>query len=143
MIFLQKCGKADIPAAAQMMCTVYAEPPWSEKWQLDRAEKRIAGFLSGDYRRGYAMILERDPIGYLFGRIDLTAKNDIFYVDELFVHPRYQRKGSGSMAMVHLAQELKKEGISRIELHTISEDVSFYEKNGFVKSSYRYLEKKI
>lgn len=143
MLFLQQCTKNDIPSAAQMMCSVYAEAPWNERWQLDRAEKRITAFLSGEYRRGYALIVETETVGYLFGRKDLTSKGDIFYVDELFVHPRYQRKGCGSMAMDQLAMELKKEGISRIKLHTISDDISFYEKNGFSISSYRYLEKSI
>ena len=33
--------------------------------------------------------------------------------------------------MGELERELKKEGVSRIELHPIADDISFYKKNGF------------
>lgn len=143
MLFLRACTEDDIPNAAQLMCTVYSAPPWNEKWKLDRAHKRITAFLSGINARGYAMIVETEIVGYLFGRIDLAMKDDVFYVEEMFVHPGYQRKGCGSMALAQLQTELKNTNVTKIELHTISEDISFYEKNGFSPSSYLYLEKKI
>lgn len=143
MLFLQPCSEQDVRHAAQLMCRVYSGPPWNEKWQLDRAEKRISAFISGSSARGYAMIIDTNIVGYLFGRMDMAMKGDIFYVNEIFVDPNYQRKGCGSMALNQLAGELKKIGVSRIELHTISEDISFYEKNGFSPSSYLYLEKDI
>ncbi len=143
MLFLRACEKSDIPNAAQLMCVAYAEDPYKEKWQLDRAEKRITAFLTGTTARGYALIVETQIVGYLFGRTDILAKGDVFYVEEIFVHPNYQRKGCGSMALNQLQIELKAEGVSKMELHTIAEDISFYEKNGFSKSSYVYLEKDI
>lgn len=42
--------------------------------------------------------------------MDMAIKCDIFYVNEMFVHPRYQRKGRGSMALDPLEEELKKTG---------------------------------
>lgn len=143
MLFLRDCTKEDIPEAAQMMCAVYAEPPFNERWQYERAEKRITAFLSGIGAKGYSLNIETQVIGYLFGRKDITAKGDVFYVQELFVNPAYQRKGAGSMAIDQLKDELRKEGVRKIELHTLSEDISFYEKNGFKPSSYLYLEKDI
>lgn len=141
MLFLRACDKSDIPNAAQMLCRVYAEPPYKENWPLDRAEKRIEAYLSGINSRGYALIIETQVVGYLFGRVIIAAKCSNFYVDEIFVHPNYQRKGCGSMALNALQDELKKECISKIELHTLSEDASFYEKNGFKKSAYVNMER--
>lgn len=143
MLILKQCGKDDIHAAAQMMCFVYEQSPHNENWPIERAQARIGMYLSGEGRRGYAFTMENETIGYLFGRKDFTADKDVFYVDELFVHPRYQRKGCGSMAISELERELKKEGVARIELHPIADDISFYKKNGFDTSSYVYLEKKI
>lgn len=141
MLFLRACDKSDIPNAAQMLCRVYAEAPYNENWPLERAEKRIASYLSGSNCRGYALIVETQVIGFLFGRILIGAKCNNFYVDEIFVHPHYQRKGCGSMALNALHDELKKDCICKIELHTLTEDVSFYEKNGFVRSTYANMEK--
>ena len=124
-----------------MLCRVYAEPPYNENWPLERAEKRIAAYMSGSNCKGYALIVETQVIGFLFGRIIIGAKCSNFYVDEIFVHPNYQRKGCGSMALNALRDELKKDGICKIELHTLSEDVSFYEKNGFTKFPYTNMEK--
>ncbi len=141
MLFLRTCVESDIPNAAQMLCRVYAEAPYNENWPLDRAEKRIASYLSGSNSKGYALIIETQIVGYLFGRIITAAKCSNFYVDEIYVHPNYQRKGCGSMALVALQDELKKDCINKIELHTLTEDVSFYEKNGFTRSSYANMEK--
>ena len=143
MLILRQCEKDDIIPAAQMLCLVYGESPENERWSIDRAKKRIDMYLSGEGRRGYAFTMENETIGYLFGRKDFAADKDVFYVDELFVHPRYQRKGCGSMAMSELERELRREGVSRIELHPIADDISFYKKNGFATSSYVYLEKNI
>lgn len=143
MLFLTKCTDEDIPRAAQMMCRVYAQKPWCEHWPLDRAVERVSGFLSGTFSKGWALVIETQPIGYLFGRKDIMHDGEVFYVEELFVHPDYQRKGSGSLALNQLAEILKKEGISRMELHTIPEDIPFYKKNGFTKSDYIYLDKKL
>lgn len=143
MLFLRACTESDISNAAQLMCTAYSAPPWNEKWKLDRAHQRVTAFMSGTNARGYAMMVETQTVGYLFGRIDLAMKGDIFYVEEIFVDPGYQRKGVGSMALAQLQTELKKSSVTKIELHTISEDISFYKKNGFTPSSYQYLEKEI
>jgi len=143
MLFLRACDKSDIPNAAQMLCRVYAEAPWKENWSLERAEKRVSSYLSGSHMKGYALIIETKVIGYLFGRIITLAECESFYVDEIFVHPHYQRKGCGTMAIAALQEELKKNCIAKIELHTISEDASFYEKNGFTLSSYVNLEKEL
>jgi len=143
MIFLRPCSEQDVRHAAQLMCRVYSEPPWNEKWALDRAEKRIEIFLSGIGARGYALILETETIGYLFGRLDLARKGDMFFVNEIYIDPKYQRKGCGSMALDQLSVELKKSGVTKMELHTLHEDISFYKKNGFAPSSYLYLEKDI
>ncbi|MEG0778801.1 MAG: GNAT family N-acetyltransferase [Oscillospiraceae bacterium] len=142
MLFLRVCDESDIPNAAQMLCQVYAEAPWNENWTLDRAEKRITSYLSGIHSRGYALITETQVIGYLFGRTSLAVDKDFFYVDEIFVHPNYQRKGCGSMALDRLQDELKKDGINEIELHALAEDAAFYAKNGFTPSAYVNMEKK-
>ena len=141
MLFLRACDQSDIPNAAQMLCRVYAGAPWNENWSLERAEKRISSYLSGSHLKGYALIIETQIIGYLFGRIITAAECNSFYVDEIFVHPHYQRKGCGTMALNALQEELQKDGICKIELHTIAEDANFYEKNGFTKTSYVNLEK--
>lgn len=141
MLFLRACDANDIPNAAQMLCRVYAEAPYNENWPLERAEKRIKSYLSGSNSRGYALIIDTQIVGYLFGRIVISAERSNFYVDEIFVHPNYQRKGCGSMALNALHDELKKDCISKIELHTLREDANFYEKNGFSKSNYVNMEK--
>lgn len=143
MLYLRKCTNDDIPHAAQLMCAVYKEPPFNENWQYDRSEKRITAFLSGIGGKGYSMNIDTSVIGYLFGRTDISAKGDVFYIQELFVDPSYQRKGAGSMAIEQLIEELRKENVKKLELHTISEDIGFYKKNGFKPSSFLFLEKDI
>lgn len=141
MLFLRPCDKSDIPNAAQMFCRVYGEAPFYEKWPLDRAEKRISAYLSGFHARGFAMTIETQVVGYLFGRIITAADCNTFYADDMFVHPNYQRQGCGSMAIAALPDELKKENVCKIQLHALEEDVNFYEKNGFKKTAFVNMEK--
>ncbi len=143
MLFIRPCIDSDIPNAARLMCEVYKRPPTNEEWPMEKAITRISYFLSGANARGYAMILGLETVGYLFGRLDISAEGDVFYVEEMFVNPSYQRQGCGSLALSQLKEELKSRGVKRMELHTISEDISFYEKNGFSPSSYKYLEMEI
>lgn len=141
MLFLRPCDKTDIPNAAQMFCHVYGDAPLHENWPLDRAEKRISTYLSGTHARGFAMTIETQTVGYLFGRIIVSAQCNSFYVDDIFVHPNYQRQGCGSMALSALPDELNKDNICKIELHALNEDVSFYEKNGFQRTAFVNMEK--
>ncbi|MDR1132087.1 MAG: GNAT family N-acetyltransferase [Oscillospiraceae bacterium] len=143
MLFLRTCDQSDIPIAAQMLCRVYAEAPYNENWPLERAEKRIQAYLSGANSRGYALIIDTQIVGYLFGRMLVAAKCSNFYVDEIFVHPNYQRKGCGSLALNALRGELKKDCVDKIALHALCEDASFYEKNGFTLSDYVNMEKRL
>ena len=87
------------------------------------------------------MIVETQVVGYLFGRVITAAECNSFYVDDIFVHPNYQRQGCGSMALSALPDELKKECICKIELHPLNEDVAFYEKNGFKRTPFMAMEK--
>ncbi len=114
MLFLRPCDKSDVPNATQMFCRVYGEAPYNQNWPLDRAEKRISAYLSGFHARGFAMIVETQVVGYLFGRVITAAECNSFYVDDIFVHPNYQRQGCGSMALSALPDELKKECICKI-----------------------------
>ncbi len=143
MLFLRPCIESDIPNAARLMCEVYKHPPLNEDWPLERAITRVSYLMGGSNARSYAMLLANETIGYLFGRLDVSLKGDVFYVEEIFVNPSDQRKGCGSLALTQLKEELKSKGVKRMELHTPSEDISFYEKNGFSPSSYKYLEMEI
>lgn len=143
MLFLRPCDKSDVPNATQMFCHVYGEAPYNQNWPLDRAEKRISAYLSGFHARGFAMIVETQVVGYLFGRVITTAECNSFYVDDIFVHPNYQRQGCGSMALSALPDELKKECICKIELRPLNEDVTFYEKNGFKRTPFVEMEKNL
>ena len=125
MLFLRACDESDIPSAAQMLCRVYAEAPYNENWPLERAEKRVTSYISGPNSRGYALIIDTQIVGYLFGRIIIAAKSSNFYVDDIFVHPNYQRKGCGSMALEALHDELKKDCLSKIECPNCGESLEF------------------
>lgn len=140
---LKKFDSSDLQIAAKYIQEVYSNPTWNEKWTLERAKRRIKYFTSSLASLSYTIQSENEIIGFLFGRIDVIAEDDIFYLDELFIHPAFQKKGHGFAALQQLETELRAINISRIELHTITDDIRFYNKCGYTNSAYIHFEKKL
>jgi GNAT superfamily N-acetyltransferase len=143
MIELVSYSLDDKKTAAEILVETYAREPWNEKWTIERAEKRIVFFTTGEATRSYKILYDDEMVGFLFGRMDLIAEKDIFYLDELFISPNHQRKGYGRLALECLEMELKSNGVTSIELHTIEEDVGFYTKVGYKRSDLILFEKEI
>lgn len=143
MIKLFKYKLDDKTNAIKALIETYVQPPWEEKWTEDRVEKRIEYFTTGKASLSYRIDNDGVTVGFIFGRKEIIAQKDIFYLDELFIHPDYQRKGYGRLALNCLEKELLSIGISSIELHTIKEDVGFYTKVGYKRSELILFEKKI
>lgn len=90
-----------------------------------------------------AAVHEGEIIGGALGFVDPYADEDFFFVSELFVVPEWKKKGIGSAIMHFLEEQLKAREISVIQLVSIEDNVSFYQKTGMEKDSVLIMYKRI
>ena len=134
--------ETDIEGLANAMSEAYSEEPWNEKWSLDRATRRVQAILGNFESIGIVVEEGGAIIGGLLGYVDPYADEDFFYVSELFVVPQYKRHGIGRNLIKELENELKKKGISVVQLMSIEPNEVFYGKCGLSKDDVSVLFKR-
>ncbi len=134
--------EADIEGLASAMSKVYSEEPWNEQWNQERAVRRVQAIL-GNYQ-SIGLVAEDDGVivGGLLGFVDPYADEDFFYVSEIFVVPEYKKHGIGKNLLKELEEEIKKQGISVVQLMSIEPNEVFYGKCGLSKDDVSVLFKR-
>lgn len=134
--------EADIEGLASAMSKAYSEEPWNEQWNQERAVRRVQAIL-GNYQ-SIGLVAEDDGVivGGLLGFVDPYADKDFFYVSEIFVVPEYRKHGIGKNLLKELEEEIKKQGISVVQLMSIEPNEVFYGKCGLSKDDVSVLFKR-
>ena len=134
--------EADIEGLASAMSKAYSEEPWNEQWNQERAVRRVQAILGNYQSIGLVAEDEGVIVGGLLGFVDPYADEDFFYVSEIFVVPEYKKHGIGKNLLKELEEEIKKQGISVIQLMSIEPNEVFYGKCGLSKDDVSVLFKR-
>ena len=103
---------------------------WNESWVLELAVSCVLCILCGFVALGLAAVEDGEVIGGLLGFVDPYADYDMFFVSEIFVAPKWKRKGVGRKLLSALEEQLKVNDIHTIELISINDNLELYKKCG-------------
>lgn len=134
--------ESDIEGLATAMSKAYSEEPWNEQWSSERAIRRVQAIVGNYQSIGLAAEDEGVIVGGLLGFVDPYADEDFFYVSEIFVVPEYKKQGIGRNLIRKLEEEIKKRGISVVQLMSIEPNEVFYGKCGLSKDDVSVLFKR-
>jgi len=127
---IRKATVGDIPSLAQTMALAYSEAPWNEKWVGEHAERRVRAILGNYEGLGLLAVENETVVGGLLGYVDPYAEEDFFFVSEIFVIPEMKKHGVGKKLMTELEKVLAEKGIHVIQLISIEDNETFYNKCG-------------
>lgn len=134
-MIIRKTTENDIPALAKAMSLAYSEAPWNEKWNDERAERRVRAILGNYEGLGLVAVENETLVGGLLGYVDPYAEEDFFFVSEIFVIPEMKKHGVGKSLLSELEKVLTEMEIHVIQLISIDDNEAFYNKCGLERDS--------
>ena len=131
-ITIRKMEQADIPACADILCSVYNNEMWQCRWSREVATEYLADFFTMRKFVGYVLDDSAEIVGGIFAHEKVWWNNSEVFVEEMFVKPEQQRKGYGALLLGKVEEYVKEKGLAGITLSTnkYAPAPHFYRKNG-------------
>lgn len=125
--------QSDIPSCAEIMCCVYNNDLWQCRWDKKTAEEYLSDFYDNKKFVGYVIEEEGLIQGALFAHEKVWWNNSEVFIEEMFIHPEYQRKGIGTRLLDEVEKYVGTHHLAGITLSTNKHAPApeFYRKNGF------------
>lgn len=133
-ITIRKMEQADIPACADILCSVYNNEMWQCRWSRETATEYLTDFFEMSKFLGYVLGDGEKIVGGIFAHEKVWWNNSEVFVEEMFVKPELHRKGYGALLLGKVEEYVKEKGLAGITLSTnkYAPAPHFYRKNGFV-----------
>ena len=126
-------SKSDIPLCAEIMCSVYNNELWQCHWTIKTAEEYLNDFFDMKKFIGFVLLENEQITGGIFAHEKVWWNNSEVFIEEMFIHPDFQRKGYGSLLLDEIEKYVKENKLAGVTLSTnkYAPAPLFYRKNGF------------
>jgi len=91
--------RSDIPACADILCSVYINDLWQNRWEQATAMEYLSDIFNMPKFLGYVVEEDGAILGGLLAREKVWWSGSEVYVEELFVKRSHQGRGYGTMLM--------------------------------------------
>lgn len=132
---IREMKQDDIPACAEIMCSVYNNELWMCRWEKDTAIAYLLDFYNVSKFVGYVICEDDKVIGAVFAHEKIWWNNSEVFIEEMFVSPDRQGNGFGTMLLNEVEKYVKGHQLAGITLSTnkYAPALLFYKKNGFME----------
>ena len=118
---------------ASVLVDAYNAEPWNDSWTQEKALEKLECFYSSPKFIGFIAVKDQDAVGALIGNIEPYYTGDYFYLKEMFVSSKAQKRGIGKTLMQTLKTQLGLIDIRQVVLFTSKDHFpfDFYQKARF------------
>lgn len=126
---------ADISACADILCSVYNNELWRNRWERAVAIDYLTDICRMPKFVGYIIEENAEILGGIFAREKVWWSGSEVYVEELFVKPECQGRGYGTALMERVERYVLEKGLAGITLSTnrYAPAREFYKNRGFAE----------
>lgn len=130
---IRELQERDIPACADILCSVYNNELWMCRWTKEIAEDYLKDFFVHSKFVGYVAEEGTELIAGLFAHEKIWWNNSEVFIEEMFVTPNRQGSGIGTALLKKVEKYVQEKHLGGITLSTnkYAPAPKFYEKNGF------------
>lgn len=130
---IQPIQAAHLRRYAEIYAKAFSGEPWNDPWRIEDAEIHIREIMESCQSYGLEYVSDGVVAGFILGASMLFHYGRTFEINDLAVHPGFQRQGIASKLLARCLEDVKQQGIVGVHLITAAEGLlpSFYEKFGF------------
>ena len=126
-------SKQILYTCADILVEAYNAEPWNDNWTKEKAAEKLLCFYNSPKFIAWTATIDNKLLGCVIGNIEPYYTGDYYYLKEMFVAPKSQKKGMGKQLMATVKNHLKTIDINTIILFTGKDffPFDFYLKSGF------------
>jgi len=135
---IRKMELFDINRLAEIYFEIFTSSEWNYSWlTFGNTLRYLTDMYNSPKFFGYSLIIDDELNGGCFGDISDYFLHKGYYIKEVFLELKLQKKGLGRAFLTEIEADLQKKSIDNITLVT-SKNIpayGFYKKNGYVDSA--------
>lgn len=134
---IRPCTMEHLDRYGEIYAKAFSGEPWNDPWKAEDAAIHVKELLEMKQSYGLEYVIDGEVAGFILGSSMLFHYGRTFEINDLAVHPDYQRQGIARKLMDACLADIKDQGMVGVHLITAGEGIlpAFYEKYGFKKEN--------
>ncbi len=130
---VQPCTLEHLHRYAEIYAAAFSGEPWNDPWKVEDAEIHVRELIEQKTAYGLEYVIDGEVAGFILGTSMLFHYGRTFEINDLAVHPDYQRRGIAKALLEMCITDVKDQGMVGVHLITAGEGIlpEFYGRYGF------------
>ena len=134
---IRRMDEKNLGRYGEIYAGAFSGEPWNHPWKVDDAMIHVGELLESKQSYGLEYVLGGQVVGFILGTSMLFHYGRTFEINDLAVHPAFQRRGIAKKLLERCLNDIKAQGMVGVHLITAAEGIlpGFYERYGFKKEN--------